>query len=409
MILLVHNLKGVITPVQQPDSFEVDIIPDAGILIHDDTIIEIGNGAELRRKYPEARQVDGEGCWALPGFVDPHTHPIFYRTRQHEFVMRTQGKSYEEIAAAGGGIRNSVRAFREASDDEIAERTYHRLMTFLEYGTTTIEAKSGYGLSLKDEIRSLRILRELSKLVPLTIVPTFLGAHEIPDEYRDNREKYIDLLIHEMIPQVAEEQLARYCDVFCETNVFTVEESERILQAALDHGLKPRIHADELDYTGGAELAARIGAVSADHLLKISDEGIAALQSAGVVPVLLPGTAFFLGKQEYAPARKMIEAGLPVALATDFNPGSSMTQNMQFILTLASIYMHMLPHEALTAATRNAARSLELDATIGTLHPHKKADVVLMRIEDLEYLPYHYAVNHVHTVIRHGRIVYQAD
>jgi len=238
MILLVHNLKGVITPVQQPDSFEVETKPGAGILINDDTIIEIG---------------DGKGCWALPGFVDPHTHPIFYRTRQHEFVMRTQGKSYEEIAAAGGGIRNSVRAFREASDDEIAERTYHRLMTFLEYGTTTIEAKSGYGLSVKDEIRSLRILRELSKLVPLTIVPTFLGAHEIPDEYRDNREKYIDILVHEMIPQVAEEGLARYCDVFCETNVFTVEESERILQAALDHGLKPRIHADELDYTGGAE------------------------------------------------------------------------------------------------------------------------------------------------------------
>ncbi len=409
MISLIYNLNGVMTPVEDLYSFEVQTLPHAGILINDDTIIEIGDGQELHRKYPEARHIDGQGCWALPGFVDPHTHPIFYRTRQQEFVMRSQGKSYEEIAAAGGGIRNSVRAFREASDDEIAERTYHRLKKFLAYGTTTIEAKSGYGLSVKDEIRSLRILRELSKLVPLTIIPTFLGAHEIPDEYRDNREKYIDIIIHEMIPLVAEEKLARYCDVFCETNVFTVEESERILRAAMDYGLKPRIHADELAYTGGAELAARVGAVSADHLLNISDTGMAALKEAGVVPVLLPGTAFFLGKQKYAPARKMLDAGLPVALATDFNPGSSMTQNMQFIFTLATIYMHMRPTEALTAGTRNAALSLEIHQEVGTLAPQKKADIVLMEIEDLDYLPYHYALNHVKTVIRHGRVVYRAS
>ncbi len=406
MITLIYNLKGVITPVEDTQSFDLTIHKGAGILISDGTIVEIADGEQLHRKYPEARPVDGKGCWALPAFVDPHTHPIFYRTRQQEFVLRTQGKTYEEIAAAGGGIRNSVRAFREASDDEIAELTYHRLMKFLEYGTTTIEAKSGYGLSVKDELRSLRILKELSALVPLTIVPTFLGAHEIPDEYRDNREKYIEIIIKEMIPQVAEEKLARYCDVFCEENVFTVDESERILTAALDYGLKPRIHADELAYTGGAELAARVGAVSADHLLNISDQGIDALKSAGVVPILLPGTAFFLGKNTYAPARKMIAAGLPVALATDFNPGSSMTHNMQFILTLATIYMHMQPAEALTAATRNAALSLELHHQIGTIAPNKQADIVLMAIEDLDYLPYNYAENHVRAVIRKGRVVY---
>ena len=408
MISLIYNLKGVLTPSPDPSTFDVEVHDNAGILIQDDTIVEIADGQQLHRKYPEARPIDGQGCWAIPGFVDPHTHPIFYRTRQKEFVMRTQGKTYEAIAAAGGGIRNSVRAFRQASDDEIAELTYHRLMKFLEYGTTTIEAKSGYGLSVKDEIRSLRILKALSKLVPLTIVPTFLGAHEIPDEYRNNREKYIEIVIKEMIPQVAEEQLARYCDVFCEENVFTVPESEKILQAALDHGLKLRIHADELAYTGGAELAARLKATSADHLLNISDEGIAALKQAGVTPILLPGTAFFLGKAQYAPARKMISQGLPVALATDFNPGSSMTHNMQFILTLATIYMNMTPSEALTAATRNAALSLELQQTLGTIHPNKKADIVLMKIEDLDYLPYHYAVNHVHTVIRHGRVVFQS-
>ncbi len=406
MITLVYNLKGVMTPVEDTTSFEVKVQRGAGILISDGTIVEIADGEQLHRKYPEARPIDGKGCWALPAFVDAHTHPIFFHTRQQEFVLRTQGKSYEAIAAAGGGIRNSVRAFRKASDDEIAELTYHRLMKFLEYGTTTIEAKSGYGLSLKDEIRSLRILKELSTLVPLTIIPTFLGAHEIPDEFRHQRDKYIDIIIKEMIPQVAAEGLAHYCDVFCETNVFTVEESERILTAALDYGLKPRIHADELAYTGGAELAARVGAVSADHLLHISDQGIAALKAAGVVPILLPGTAFFLGKAQYAPARKMIQEGLPVAIATDFNPGSSMTHNMQFMLTLATIYMHLQPAEALTAATRNAALSLELHHKLGTLAPNKQADIVLMAIEDLDYLPYNYAENHVRTVIRQGRVVY---
>ncbi|MCB0314046.1 MAG: imidazolonepropionase, partial [Calditrichaeota bacterium] len=237
----------------------------------------------------------------------------FFKTREGEFSLRVMGKSYEEIAAAGGGIRNSVRVFRQASFDELSELTYQRIRRFLEYGTTTIEAKSGYGLSLEDELKSLRILKKVAELLPITIVPTFLGAHEVPDEYQRDREKYVDLIINEMIPRVAEEKLAEFCDVFCEKDVFTVAQSERILLAAKDHGLQPKLHADELFYTGGAELAAKVGAISADHLLKISAEGIRSMADAGVVPVLLPGTTFFLGKSGYAPARQMIDAGMPVA------------------------------------------------------------------------------------------------
>ncbi|NOX38002.1 MAG: imidazolonepropionase [Calditrichaeota bacterium] len=407
MIRILKNVRGVITPTSTGNPWDVQILEGGTVVFNDDTIVEVGSFDELSRKYSEAQSIDGRNGWALPGFVDPHTHPVFYRTREGEFVMRIQGKSYEEIAAAGGGIRNSVRAFREASTDEITELTYHRVRKFLEYGTTTIEAKSGYGLSVEDEIRSLRILKKVQQLVPITIVPTFLGAHEIPDEYRRRREAYVDLIIQEMIPRVAEEKLAVFCDVFCEQHVFTVEESERILLAARDHGLIPKLHADELAYTGGAELAARVKAISADHLLRVSDQGIQAMKEAGVIPVLLPGTAFFLGKTEYAPARKMIAAGLPVALATDYNPGSSTTHNMQFMFTLAGIYMKMLPRESLVAATYHAARAIQMDQHVGCLEPGKKADMVLLDIPNLEYLPYHYAMNHVKKVIRHGRVVYE--
>ncbi len=407
MIRIFKNLQGVMTPAASVSSWELLVLEGGTVVFDDDRIVEVGPLRELERRYSEAQAIDGMGGWACPGFVDPHTHPVFYRTREAEFVMRIQGKSYEEIAAAGGGIRNSVRAFRQASTDEITEQTYKRVRKFLEYGTTTIEAKSGYGLTVEDEIRSLRILKKVQQLVPITIVPTFLGAHEIPDEYRDRRDQYVELIVKEMIPRVAEEKLAVFCDVFCEQHVFTVEESETILLAARDHGLLPKLHADELTYTGGAELAARVRAVSADHLLRVSDAGIQAMKDAGVIPVLLPGTAFFLGKTEYAPARKMIAAGLPVALATDYNPGSSTTHNMQFILTLAGIYMKMLPREALIAATYHAARAVQRDRQVGTLEPGKKADIVVLDIPNVDYLPYHYAMNHVKKVIRHGRVVYQ--
>lgn len=409
MIKVLNNIKAVATNSSKSDWKKPSVKTNVAIAIEDDAIKEIDAPTKLFKKYSNSEKIDAKDLLALPGFVDPHTHPVFYKTREEEFKMRIQGKNYEQIAAAGGGIRNSVRAFREASFEEIAKLTYHRIEKFLEYGTTTIEAKSGYGLSLKDELKALRILKKLSQLIPITIVPTFLGAHEIPDEYRTNRKKYIDLLIKEMIPAVAEEKLAIFCDVFCEKDVFTVKESERILLAAKDHGLTPKLHADELHYTGGAELAARVKAISADHLLMISDEGIAAMRDAGVIPVLLPGTAFFLGKKDYAPARKMIKSGLPVALATDFNPGSSMTQNMQLILSIASINMKMIPAEVLGAATINSARAIRMQNLVGTIEVGKKADIILLDIPDYQYLPYHYGINHVKMVIRHGRVVHQVD
>lgn len=401
---ILENLKGIVSPDLEKQ-WALNVREDVAIAIRDEEIAGIDSPESLQKQFPQAARIDGEQCWAFPGFVDPHTHPVFYKTREKEFEMRIQGKSYEEIAAAGGGIRNSVRVLRQASFEELATLAVSRIRRFLEYGTTTIEAKSGYGLSVEDELKSLRVLKKVEKLLPITIVPTFLGAHEVPDEYQSNREKYIDLIVKEMIPQVAEEKLAVFCDVFCEKNVFTVPESERILLAAQDYGMQSKLHADELFQTGAAELAAKVGAISADHLLKVSDQGIADMKAAGVVPVLLPGTAFFLRKPDYAPARKMIENGMPVAIATDFNPGSSMTQNMQLILTLSALYMGMTPEEVITAATLHSARAIDMAEKAGSLTVGKKADITLMDIPGYKYLPYHYGVNHVRKVIRHGTVV----
>lgn len=406
---IVFNLKGIITPISNQSLFQLLVKENSAIAIESDHILAIDQPERLFRQYPSAEKIDGHQYWALPGYVDPHTHPVFYKTREEEFEMRLQGKTYEEIAAAGGGIRKSVRAFRQASFDELLELTRQRIEEFIPCGTTTIEAKSGYGLTLQDEIKSLQILKQVARMVPITIIPTFLGAHEIPDEYRQNREKYIELLIKEMIPAVAAEKLAVFCDIFTEKNVFSIEESERILMAARDHGLQLKLHADELSPLGGAELAARVKAVSADHLLNVSDQGIHAMKEAGVIPVLLPGTAFFLGKNQYAPARKMIELGLPVALATDYNPGSSFTQNMNIILSIACTQMKMLPAETICAATLHAARAVKHEKNLGSLEVGKKADIVLHDIPNFRYIPYHYGMNHVRMVIRHGEIVYQKN
>ncbi|MBN2365500.1 MAG: imidazolonepropionase [Calditrichaeota bacterium] len=404
---ILKNSRGIITPRSDVPYGELDIREKISIAFNAECILDIDLVDKLIQKYPDHTSVDASNCWALPGYVDPHTHPVFYKTREEEFEMRIAGKSYEEIAAGGGGIRNSVRAFRQASVDELTELTCKRIMEFLTCGTTTIEAKSGYGLSLADELKSLRILKKAGEILPISIVPTFLGAHEVPDEYQNRREAYIDLIIHEMIPAVADENLAEFCDVFTEKDVFSIEESEKILTAAREHGLGLKLHADELTPLGGAELAARMRAVSADHLLMISDAGISALKEKGVIPVLLPGTAFFLGKKNYAPARKMIEAGLNVALASDYNPGSSFTQNMNLILSIACIHMKMTPAETLYAATLASSRSIRRDRMAGSLEVGKKADITLMDIPNVQYIPYHYGMNHVKTVIRHGKIAYQ--
>jgi len=376
------------------------------ILIENGKIIKISEKIEFTGSK-DLEIIDAKGYCILPGFVDPHTHPVFWKTREKEFIMRIEGKSYEEIAEAGGGIRNSARSFREASKDQIKSITKERIEKFFEYGTTTIEAKSGYGLSKDDEIKSLEIINELNTEQQLEMIPTFLGAHEVPDDYRDKRNDYIDLIINEMLPIVAEKNLANYCDVFCEKGVFDLNETRKILEAAGRLGLKFRIHADELNAFGAAELAANMNAVTADHLVKVSDEGIRKMAENGVIPVLLPATTFFLRKDEYTPARKMLDAGCEVALATDFNPGSSMTQNMQMLWSIGALKLGLLPNELLWATTFIPAKSLSLENSVGTIAEGKQADLILLDIPNLEYLPYHFAINHLKKTFKKGELVFE--
>ena len=405
MKTLYFNIKQIVNPSLTSDMNTLSLIDNAAICVENEKIVEVGDSDTLVQKYAEAEKMDVKGKLVFPGFVDPHTHPVFWKTREEEFEMRLQGRSYEEIAAAGGGIRNSVRALRTASEDELFDVSLERTKKFLEYGTTTIEAKSGYGLSFEDEMKSLRVIKRMNEALPLDLIPTFLGAHEIPDEYRDDKETYIKIIIEEMIPYVAEHKLAKYCDVFCEKDVFELEETERILEAGKKYGLIPRFHADELYPLGGAELAAKVGAVSADHLLQVSDAGILAMKDAGVTPTILPGTAFFIRKPNYAPARKMIDAGCEVALATDFNPGSCYTQNIQFIMSLSCLNMGMLPAEVINATTKNSAKSLGMYNEIGSVEAGKQADFVVMDIPNYQYLVYNYAINHVDAVYKRGKKV----
>ncbi|MFH0931429.1 MAG: imidazolonepropionase, partial [Candidatus Zixiibacteriota bacterium] len=349
--------------------------------------------------------IKAEDRVVLPGFVDCHTHPVFGATREGEFELRIKGKSYEEIAQAGGGIRSSVRSVRELSKEKLIKLALPRLDRFLSYGTTTIEAKSGYGLSLKDEIKILEVIKKLNQIHPLDLVPTFLGAHEIPDEYRERREEYIDLLIQKMIPEVAKRKLAFFCDVFCEKNVFSLNESRKILETAKNYGLKPKLHADQLTPSGSAELAAEIKAISADHLEFVSDSGIDRMKESGTIAVLLPGSVFGLGKDNYPPARKMIDRELPVALATDFNPGSSFTESMPIILSLACLRMKLTPAEAITSAIINSAYAIDEGDSIGSLEPGKKADIVIWNVKNYKEIPYHYGVNLRDKVIKNGEII----
>ncbi len=339
-----------------------------------------------------------------PGLIDPHTHPVFAELRRHEFEMKIQGMDYETIAQAGGGILNSADALRQLPEDELFQRSLPRVKRFLNYGTTTIEAKSGYGLTLEDELKSLRVIKRLNDELPLDLIPTFLGAHEIPREYKEKRELYIKLITDEMIPAVAEEKLAVYCDVFTEKTVFSLKETEKILNAAADNGLKIRIHSDEFSAIGGTELAASMNAASADHLMKITDSGIQALKKSGTTAVLLPGTTFFLGKKDFAPARKLWDAGVNTALATDFNPGSSMTQNLQIIMSIACIYMHLTPLEALKAVTVNSAVSLGIEKEKGMIAPGMIGDIAVWDVEDYRDISYWFGMNHLKILLKNGSL-----
>jgi len=400
--LLIKNIGELLT-VDESGSLESQ--NDMEVAVSDGKITSVGKSGTVDSSG-EIEVMDANGLLVTAGLVDPHTHLIFYGTREDEFEKRNQGVPYMEIAEAGGGIRKSVRMLQEADEDMLVKNALPHLKTMLEHGTTTVEAKSGYGLSLKDEIKSLRAIKRLNEMQPVSIVPTFLGAHEIPDEYRDNREKYIELIINEMIPAVAEEGLAEFCDVFTEEGVFTVDESELILRAAADAGLGLKLHAEEFEPIGGAQLAGKLSAVSADHLVAIDDEGIESLRSSGVTPVLLPGTTFFLGSDVYAPARKMIEAGLKPALATDFNPGSSMTESLQIILTLACVKLKLTPLEAFEGVTLNAAKALNRSSSVGSVTAGMDGDLVIWNARNHKQVPYHYGINNVKTVIKKGEISY---
>jgi imidazolonepropionase len=375
------------------------------VFVEDGVIREGGPPADLERRYAGAEVVDFGDRLVTPGFVDPHTHPVFAATREDEFELRVMGRSYEEIAKAGGGIRNSARRLRGIATQELAADLRQRADRFLLLGTTTIEAKSGYGLSTDAELRSLEAIQQVSSDHALEMVPTFLGAHEIPDEYQGNREEYIRILCEEMIPAVAARKLAEACDVFCEEHVFTVAESRRILACARDFGLQLKLHADEIKPTGGAELAAEMGALSADHLVAVTPDGMDRMKDAGVIPILLPGTSFFLGLPADAPGEEMLRRGLCPALATDFNPGSCPTRSMPLIMTLACLKYRMTPAQALGAATWNAAWSIGRGATLGSLAPGYQADLAVFDLPSVQALPYLFGENFVHTVVKKGRVV----
>ena len=391
---------------------EIQVIEKGAVAAKGDKIIAVGTTPEVLGKIKissETIVIDAAGRVVLPGLVDPHTHVVHGGSREHELDLKLKGVPYLEILARGGGILSTVRSTREAGREELVQRGLKYCDQMLGQGTTTAEAKSGYGLSTESELKTLEAVKEVNKKHPIDLVPTFLGAHAIPGEYKENPDEYVSIVIDEMLPAVTERGLAEYCDVFCEEGVFSVEQSRKILTAAADRGLKLKIHADEIVPLGGAELAAELGAVSADHLLVISDTGIKRMAEAGVIAVILPGTTFYLREEHYAPARKMIEAGVPVALATDFNPGSCPNNNLQIIMTMACLYLRMTPAEVINAMTINAAHALGRAQTIGSLEEGKRADMVIFDAPNYQYLPYRYGTNLVDKVIKNGRIVVGGD
>lgn len=406
----VVTLAGPARPRVGAEMRELSIVENGALLVENGKISKVGPREIIERFIsPDCDVVDAGGRVVMPGFVDAHTHPVFAANRVNEFEERAAGVSYQEIAARGGGIQSTVRATRAASLDELVEAGKRYAKWFLRGGTTTVEAKSGYGLSLEDEIKILRAIKRLNDETALDYVPTFLGAHDVPPEYRSRRDEYVQLLIDEMIPAVAREQLAEYCDVFCEARVFTTDESWKILSAARCHGLGIRLHADQLSLCDGAKLAAELHSVTADHLEHTNSDGIAALKEAGVQPVLLPASVYALGSARYPAAREMIDAGLPLVLATDFNPGSSPTTSMPMVLSLASTHLKMTPAESLTACTINAAYSLGRGNEIGSLEQGKAGDFVIHDCEDYRELAYFFGIEHAWKVYAEGELAFVAS
>jgi imidazolonepropionase len=394
------------------EMIDAGVRTDVGVAVTGNTISAVDSVSSLRQSFQNAHEVDCRQAVLMPGLVDSHTHGIFGRPRFDEQEMRAAGLDYMEIARRGGGIHSSVRDLRERSEDSLVELARTRLLRLASFGTTTIEVKSGYGLTLDDELKTLRVIARLSRELPMRLIPTFLGAHEIPLEHRGSsaaRDAYVDLLVREMIPAVASQQLARFADVFCETGVYTVDESRTILTAARDAGLLLKLHADELTSSGGAELAASLGATSADHLAAISDAGIAALAAGSTVATLLPGTMLFLGKTKNAPARRLIDAGIAVALATDFNPGTSPTPNLPLVLTLGVSQLHLSVAEVVVAATVNGASALSVADRVGQIASGFYADLALFDVRDVRELPYWYGDNRCIATYVGGKPCYTSD
>jgi len=409
--LLIENASEVITlrggsrkPLLGEQMKNLGIIKDGSIAVKEGKIVAVGKTREIKRKFEGKETVDAGEKVVMPGFVDPHTHLVFAGSREEEFEMRIQGSTYMEILEGGGGILKTVRETRKASRDELIESCKKTLDTMLEHGTTTVEAKSGYGLTTMDEIKCLEVMKVLNEKHPIDIVPTFLGAHAVPLEYKDNADEYVSLMINEMIPEVANRKLAEFCDVFCEKGVFNINQSREILLKGKKQGLMPKLHADEMTGLGGAELAAEVGAISAGHLLFASDNGLKAMGKQGVMAVLLPGASFSLMTRRYADARKMISWGVPVTLGTDYNP-ICWIESQQIVIALACHQMRMTPPEAITAATINAAHAINRAQTVGSLEANKKADITVLNAPNHKFLGYRFGTNVVDKVIKDGKLV----
>ena len=387
---------------------ELHIIEDGAVVIENGFITAVGKTKDLLPDVTDAEVIDCTGKAVLPGFVDSHTHFVFGGYRPEEFSWRLTGVSYMDIMQRGGGINATTFPTRAATLDQLKEDGRRRLSSMLSFGVTTVEGKSGYGLDRDTEVKQLVAMNELNEEQPVDIVATFMGAHAVPPEFKGRTDAYVDYIINEVLPEVSDQNLADFCDVFCEANVFDIEQSRKLLLAAKSFGMEVKLHADEIVRIGGAELAAELGAVSADHLLQASDEGIEKMAGKGVIATLLPATAFSL-KEPYARARDMIDRGCAVALATDFNPGSCFTNSIPLIFALATIYMGMTIEEAITAMTINGAAALKREAQVGSIDVGKKADLILLEYPKYQFLNYHFAVNIVEKVLKEGEVVYDKN
>ena len=403
--LLVTNIGMLATPIgseakKGPAQGDIQVLKDAWVLMEDGVIAQVGSGPA-----PAAEQtIDAQGNLVTPGLVDAHTHLIFGGWRQNELGLKLHGKTYLEIQNAGGGIQSTTNATRRSTEEELTEKAARALDEMMGFGVTTCEAKSGYGLATEHELKSLRVIQKLNERHAMDIVATFMGAHLVPAEYKADREAYIRLVCEEMMPLVKEQGIAKFCDVFCEADTFTVEESRQVLEAGLKYGLRPKIHADEIEAIGGSVLAGELGAISAEHLIVCPPEGIESMARGGVVACLLPATSFYLGAA-FAPARDMIDAGVPVAMASDFNPGSCPCLNLQFVINLGCLKYRLTPEEVLTAVTLNAASAIGLADRVGSVELGKLGDMVIWDAPDLDYICYRMGSNLARTVIKKGAVI----